>query len=1713
MKLKKLISLLLCFAILVPTLIVAAQKNHYDTISTPQNSFGINKELRFEKSSTDGRINLHDKSITVLGKNTANKDVWVLSKGITGKKLTDYTLKFDYTVADRGWTVDTFMLRVQDSENPNRTEGYYFVIQGTSHKIDNATPTVSTLSIQKDNGGAIKTLNYDTKKANILQLNNKLTIGDEYTIEIVVEEATISVWFYKKGTTKPAHPTLIYTDPEATYKSGDIGFAAYCEGYSVTNISLNDSQYGKIMENYIPELYNADIFDREDLKGDARESGMVILNNGLVTIKSDNGFGDADYPISTNAIYTDTVDNFIYESQISLADLTENVASLNFGNYKVSLIKSTVGSKVVIFKQESELASALYDISANHNYFIKVKKDGGNISVWISNENTYADVVIEAQDSDWKNIDKVYFSTTKGEFSVCNISFIKDFMDDEPESEETVGFTFKKHSNDGRISLHDKSITVLGKNSENKDAWFISKGITGKKLTDYTLKFDYTVADRGWTVDAFLLRIQDSNEPSRADGYSFVVQGSSHKIDSVTPTVSTLSIQKNSTAAIKTLQYDEEKLSVHQLDEKLNIGDVYTVEISVKKATVNVWFYLKGSKKPSKPTITYTDPDATYQSGDIGFSAYSEGYSITNISLTDDKLGKVMEDYIPQLYNSQVLNKEDIKGDACKSGTVTLDNGIVNIVSNNGLDSTVYPVSTNNLNSKKVEKFTYESNIMFSNIPENEASLNFGGYKLSFIKSNSGDKVVLLKEGEEIASAPYSFIDDVAYCIKVIKNNSVIKAYLSRVGDTEKEIISIRDTDWLAEGDVWLSTEQGEFSVYNISFVEGVSQENGVSTEGYTNFSTKGLTFEKNSDDGFVNFRGGRVMLSALNTEGSSGWLTTKRVTGKDLTNYNLKYSYIVASNTWTVDAVMLRNPDSDNITRTNGYSFVIQGASHKIDGTTPSVTTVSIQKDSCNYIKTLNYDKAKQSIVQLDKTLVVGDEYIVEISVNYATIEVWFYKADESKPSKPTVKYTDPESTYVNNSDIAFVARDEGYTISNITIEDSVLGTICKDWKPDIYNIKTVFDPKALTKTNYETGTVNLSDGRYHFISNNTLHPENYSVVTNGLFAEKDVYLKNFDFCSEFEFNSLEDNSFVIDFCTKDYNDEKYTLNIALNGELTLYKCGKLLSNAKVSILDKVRYQLVLSNQNGSISVYVYRLTDTYPDSPVISVKDSTPLSSGIIKIITDNGDFYLSNIAIKSFDESNAKGPTGTIFKKNFEDDDYNLEGLEITLNNTEHTTLMREDGNSFLRVVGRPYEEEKANVITGTNARSQIKFGSDELYNFDLTAKIRFKSAFSPSYSYVTVAAHADPLALRNNAMWLNVGPRGSAIVHLDTENGLNSTNAVASNGLITAVGQSIYMPNESENDGMKFDGFWHELKVSVRENTYSIFVDGELRLSYIDIQNSLEKGAVYLYGYGINFDLDDIFLSNNSKQVEASKPNISVYENDEGFVLKQNEKTKKLVGKNLSEFEWQFEYKAGDSNWGRTTFLYKVNNNTIAKNASKNYSDISNAFGFTISGTNISSKTNKPIISSGIYNNGITVFAPNTDPMSTGNILPLLYTQEEDENGKAIGPIHVTYGDTSSERSAIDFGEITDAKTGKITTEAIDVSKWMTVNVRVIENKIFISVWQTGNKGKTFRAQSFVVPADAAKNITEGDLMIVNGDNSARIKNIKVNNLAPLIKKGK
>ncbi len=504
------------------------------------------------------------------------------------------------------------------------------------------------------------------------------------------------------------------------------------------------------------------------------------------------------------------------------------------------------------------------------------------------------------------------------------------------------------------------------------------------------------------------------------------------------------------------------------------------------------------------------------------------------------------------------------------------------------------------------------------------------------------------------------------------------------------------------------------------------------------------------------------------------------------------------------------------------------------------------------------------------------------------------------------------------------------------------------------------------------------------------------------------------------------------------------------------------------------------------AISVYIDGLL-------VVAATDAEKLyEKGGFALYSWGSDYDIDNIRIHSdvnynLDEELVQlGPTGVIFEKDFEGDDRNMNGLTWHTGNAEKSGIVtEEDGNSFLRIIGTRtgYPDD----VTGTNAQSRIHFGSDYIRNFDFTAKIRFKSAFAANWSYLAVGVRADFANYNNNTIWVDIGPRGSAIAVKNAALALTSNNFVATSGNVaSSTAASAYFPDDDRASGLGLTGRWSEIKVSARGHVYTLYIDGRKILSYNDPDQFYERGAIYLYGYGINYDLDDIKIVNNDPYTPKTEPlNNEVYSNENETTLAKNKVTggilagAKVKDTKLGYFEWQFDYRADSASNGITTFMFHSNKNSKIYNSSNKLASNANIFGLAIAGDKVNA--------SNVMANSITLLSPNQDPLGSGEVLPVVYTKADPANAKS--------NNVPSKDAFLSLN-----KSGSL--EAIDTSQWMTVKIRLIGNKLYLEVWQTNNKSITHRRQLFTIPAAAVTAFSEGDFVISNGESQAYVKNMAI-----------
>lgn len=728
------------------------------------------------------------------------------------------------------------------------------------------------------------------------------------------------------------------------------------------------------------------------------------------------------------------------------------------------------------------------------------------------------------------------------------------------------------------------------------------------------------------------------------------------------------------------------------------------------------------------------------------------------------------------------------------------------------------------------------------------------------------------------------------------------------------------------------------------------------------------------------------------------------------------------------------------------------------------------------------------------------GVNYQVIVSKNDGVINVYIYAAGGQKPA-PTVTYTD--SAPLESGLIYFSGNKGPFSITNVKVTSKDAAQVGNpfytlDFENGMGDAQLIYGNKTLVtegeNTYLSVKRDNVSDGKSLLV----LGPQDVGNFTINMDVRvtENTNVRRFYFSLRHHTNgtSLED-SYVTQILQRGTAiaaiDEKLGYNIA-NHQLGVSgpvdeNSGYPKHDYNYGIHSDGEWHRVNIVSDGyTISVYIDGLL-------VVAATDAEQLyKKGGFAIYTWGINYDVDNIRIHSdvnynLDEEIVQlGPTGVIFEKDFESDDRNMNGLDMNMGNTEKTSIVTdEDGNSFLRIIGSRtgYPDD----VTGVNARSRIQFASNYIRNFDFTAKVRFKSAFASNWSYLSVAVRSDFSNYNNNAIWVDIGPRGSAIAVKNAELGLGTNNIVATSGNVSSTtDSSAYFPDDDRSSGLGLNGRWSEIKITARGHVYTLYIDGKKILAYTDPDQLYDRGAIYLYGYGINYDLDDIKITNYDPYTPNAAPlDNEVYSNKDETVIAKNTVTggilagAKVKNTKLGYFEWQFDYRADSASNCITTFMFHSNKNSKTYNSSNKLASNANIFGLALAGNKVNE--------SNVIGNALTLLSPNQDPLSNGELLPVVYKKADPENAKSN---NIPSKDAYLSLAASD------------TLAGIDTSKWMTINIRLIGNKLYVSVWQTDNKSATYRRQLFTVPIDALTVFSEGDFVISNGASQVYVKNMTI-----------
>lgn len=211
-------------------------------------------------------------------------------------------------------------------------------------------------------------------------------------------------------------------------------------------------------------------------------------------------------------------------------------------------------------------------------------------------------------------------------------------------------------------------------------------------------------------------------------------------------------------------------------------------------------------------------------------------------------------------------------------------------------------------------------------------------------------------------------------------------------------------------------------------------------------------------------------------------------------------------------------------------------------------------------------------------------------------------------------------------------------------------------------------------------------------------------------------------------------------------------------------------------------------------------------------------------------------------------------------------------------------------------------------------------------------------------------------------------------------------------------------------------------------------------------------------------DNSWLSTNANNQDA--PYMGSKDSS-GKLLARN----KIANNNLTAFEWQFDYRSDNVTKANVSFAFHVND----KSNVSSYSDRKNIFAITLYGSGYTSNKANYYVP-----NSLNVEYPNT----AGAMRPFSYKT-------SVSP-YVT-----NPSSYVKLDDTT-------ATKAIDLSKYTTINIKVIGRTVVVSAWQTADKANTFRIQTVTFGSgsvfDNAFNTAapSGDFAIVSGADSGNYK---------------
>ena len=188
---------------------------------------------------------------------------------------------------------------------------------------------------------------------------------------------------------------------------------------------------------------------------------------------------------------------------------------------------------------------------------------------------------------------------------------------------------------------------------------------------------------------------------------------------------------------------------------------------------------------------------------------------------------------------------------------------------------------------------------------------------------------------------------------------------------------------------------------------------------------------------------------------------------------------------------------------------------------------------------------------------------------------------------------------------------------------------------------------------------------------------------------------------------------------------------------------------------------------------------------------------------------------------------------------------------------------------------------------------------------------------------------------------------------------------------------------------------------------------------------------------------------------------------------NHETAKILERNkvndlVSDFEWQFQFIADADSKGylNTSFVFHVNDNSNIAS----YSERNNVMAITYYGANFRNDKN------GVVQNAFVVeYGGNSKNADLGYMRPFGYDSS-------------TTPWTVTENS---YKKLDDASASK----AIDIAKYVTINIKMEGLNLKVAFWQTDDKENTYREFSVLMHKSAYEKAKYGDFAIISAHNDS------------------